>query len=131
MFCTIAGAFTWLCIATKMSWPVSSTHSLVGSIVGLGLVFVGKNSLNYTTLWQLCISWLTSPLFGGIFAYILQKVINVKIMSKSNPEIESYKYMKYFSGLTIGILVCFIVMDGPMIIRLNYYVYIFYIIIIF
>lgn len=131
MFCTIAGAFTWLCIATKMSWPVSSTHSLVGSIVGLGLVFVGKNSLNYTTLWQLCISWLTSPLFGGIFAYVLQKVINVKIMSKSNPEIESYKYMKYFSGLTIGILVCFIVMDGPMIIRLNYYVYIFYLIIIF
>lgn len=125
MFCTIAGAFSWLCIATKMSWPVSSTHSLVGSIVGLGLAFVGKNSLNYTTLWQLGLSWITSPLFGGIFAYILQSIISKKILCKKYPHIEASKYMHYFTGFTVFILSSFILMDGPKVIRLPFYVYIY------
>lgn len=114
-----------------MSWPVSSTHSLVGSIVGLGLAFVGKNSLNYTTLWQLGLSWITSPLFGGIFAYILQSIISKKILCKKYPHIEASKYMHYFTGFTVFILSSFILMDGPKVIRLPFYVYIYiYIIVI-
>lgn len=122
MFCTIAGAFSWLCIATKMSWPVSSTHSLVGSIVGLCIVYVNSSALNKTTLYQLSLSWFTSPVFGGIFAYIIQSIISKKIMVLKRPDIEAKKYMHLFTGFTVCILICFILMDGPQIIRCKFYV---------
>lgn len=84
----IAAAF-WLLFATKKGLPVSTTHSIIGGVVGSSIVMgiqVGGPSLAFSTVhWdqigQIALSWVLSPLLGGILAYVLYSQIKVNILS--------------------------------------------------
>ena len=77
MMASLLGAAIWLLVATRMGWPVSTTHSIVGGIVGgsLALGFTtgqgGWNVVQWGEIGQIVISWFLSPLLGGILAYLL------------------------------------------------------------
>ena len=77
MMAALLGAAVWLLIATQRGWPVSTTHSIVGGIVGgsLALGFTtgqgGWNVVQWGEIGQIVISWFLSPLLGGILAYLL------------------------------------------------------------
>ncbi|WP_425292305.1 inorganic phosphate transporter [Corynebacterium mayonis] len=90
MLSALAGAALWLLIATRMGWPVSTTHSIVGAIVG-GAVTLGYlahltgdtspwSMVQWSELIQIVISWFISPLLGGIAAYALYRFIKSTIL---------------------------------------------------
>lgn len=77
MMSALLGAAVWLLVATRMGWPVSTTHSIIGGIVGaavtLGIVTGtgGLEMVQWGQIGQIAISWVLSPVLGGIAAYVL------------------------------------------------------------
>ena len=65
MLATMLGAFAWLAVATYFSLPVSTTHSLVGGLIGVGVMTRGASAVKWSTLGAIALSWVTSPLMGG------------------------------------------------------------------
>lgn len=77
MMSALLGAAVWLLVATRMGWPVSTTHSIVGGIVGAALTvgFItgkgGWSMVQWDQIGQIAISWVLSPLLGGMVAFLL------------------------------------------------------------
>lgn len=77
MMSALLGAAVWLLVATRMGWPVSTTHSIVGGIVGAALTvgFItgkgGWSMVQWDQIGQIAVSWVLSPLLGGLVAFLL------------------------------------------------------------
>ncbi|EJF0788213.1 anion permease, partial [Campylobacter coli] len=91
MLAALLSSGVWIFIATKKGLPVSTTHSIVGGIVGasimMGLLkFDGIQTLSmvkWSEILRIAISWVASPLLGGIVAYIIYSYIDKKILKPS------------------------------------------------
>ncbi|MGP5087949.1 inorganic phosphate transporter [Brachybacterium tyrofermentans] len=87
MMSALLGAAVWLLLATKMGWPVSTTHAIIGGIVGAavttGLVTGtgGLEMVQWGEIGQIAISWVLSPLLGGISAFLLFGAIKRHILA--------------------------------------------------
>jgi len=81
MAALLAGAL-WLNVATAIGAPVSTTHSIVGGVLGAGVAAGGWDVVNWATMGQIAASWVISPVFGGIiaaaFLYIIKRTITYK-----------------------------------------------------
>ena len=82
MTCCLLAAALWLNIATYAGWPVSTTHSIVGAVVGFGLIAGGFNAVNWGVMATIAASWVVSPLLGGMlgyfgFVFIKRRILNV------------------------------------------------------
>jgi len=74
---------TWLILASVKGWPVSTTHSAVGAAIGLGLVRMGLNSINWYSLTNVVFGWVFSPVAGLIGAYIIIKLFDIFIKPRN------------------------------------------------
>jgi len=81
MAALLAGAL-WLNIATAVGAPVSTTHSIVGAILGAGAAAAGLDVVNWDTMTEIVASWVVSPVLGGVFAagflYLIKRSITYK-----------------------------------------------------
>ena len=79
MISALFAAGTWLLVASLRGWPVSTTHTIVGAIVGFGVYALGINEINWTVVGNIGLSWITSPLssalVAGLFYYICKTYI--------------------------------------------------------
>ncbi|MBW2493916.1 MAG: inorganic phosphate transporter [Deltaproteobacteria bacterium] len=85
MLGALAAAATLLAIATAYGLPVSTTHSIVGAIVGFGSVALGAEAVNWSKVAQIVASWFTSPLLGGVLAFLIFHLIRRLILDRSDP----------------------------------------------
>lgn len=74
----IAASF-WILIATNWGYPVSTTHSIVGGMMGFGLVAVGINGVNWKTFLFIVLSWVVSPVLGGLISFVMFKLISLSV----------------------------------------------------
>ncbi|WP_170931883.1 inorganic phosphate transporter [Brachybacterium massiliense] len=87
MMAALAGAAFWLLLATRMGWPVSTTHAIIGGIVGAAVTtgFVtgtgGFEMVQWSEIGKIAVSWILSPLLGGISAYLLFGAIKRHILA--------------------------------------------------
>lgn len=132
----------WLAIATFLCLPVSTSHSLVrpstfcrprrsyarmpltlavaqvGSLVGLAM-FVAPQALDASVLFMVCFSWLSSPLIGGVVAYIVFSLISRLILKSARPLRSATIVIPYFWGSTCAVLTMFLLVAGPEVMRLH------------
>jgi len=80
----LLAAAIWLTIATKYGLPVSTTHSIVGGVIGMGL-YIQTDSVNWGKVMEIVMSWIISPLLGGIIAYLSFTLIKRVIMNHDDP----------------------------------------------
>jgi len=80
----LLAAAIWLTIATKYGLPVSTTHSIVGGVIGMGL-FIQPDSVNWGKVLEIVMSWIISPLLGGLIAYFSFNLIKRVIMNHQDP----------------------------------------------
>ncbi len=70
MLAVLLAAGVWLLVASRQGWPVSTTHSIVGAIVGFAIVAVGADIVKWAKVGTIVVSWVASPLIAGIIAYL-------------------------------------------------------------
>ena len=85
MLAALMAAGTWLVVASRLGWPVSTTHSIVGAIAGFGIVAFGFNVVQWDQLTQIVASWVVSPLLCGILAYLIFSAIKWTILRHPDP----------------------------------------------
>jgi PiT family inorganic phosphate transporter len=85
MFASLLASGVWLQFATFFGWPVSTTHTIVGAVVGFGLIVGGFGSIAWIRLASIALSWILSPLMGAIVAYLIFSIIQRKIFHQANP----------------------------------------------
>ncbi|XP_030472014.2 inorganic phosphate transporter 2-1, chloroplastic-like [Syzygium oleosum] len=82
---SLAAAGTWLQVASYYGWPVSTTHCIVGSMVGFGLVYGGPGAVFWKSLARVMSSWVISPLMGALVSFLVYKCIRRFVYSAPNP----------------------------------------------
>ena len=81
-------AATWLTIATRMGLPVSTTHSIIGGILGVGLILEvkhGTSLIDWEVVQKVVMSWVASPLMGGLIGFFSFMIIKKLILESENP----------------------------------------------
>ncbi len=85
MLAALLAAAIWLMIATTRGWPVSTTHSIVGAIVGFAVAGIGMDAVKWDKISQIAASWVVSPLIGGLIALLLMLSVRKLILNADNP----------------------------------------------
>lgn len=85
MLAALLAAAVWLMIASAKGWPVSTTHSIVGALVGFALVGIGPEAVNWGKIGEIIASWVVSPLIGGTISFLLVMSTRKLIFDTDNP----------------------------------------------
>lgn len=107
MLASLLAAGIWLIIATYYGWPVSTTHSIVGAIVGFAAVGIGIEAVHWGKVGTIAMSWVVSPLIAGTIAYILFTSVQKLIMDTPNPIDNAKKYVPYYMFL-VGFMIALV-----------------------
>lgn len=110
MCSVLVGCTVWMAVATKWGLPVSSTHSVVGALVGLGIV--SGWGINYTAVQRIVASWFLSPLIGGVISTSLHKAITVAIIDAPRPAAATRRFLPILSGGSSFVLTLFVLGKG-------------------
>ncbi|MES9937306.1 MAG: inorganic phosphate transporter [Sedimenticola sp.] len=85
MLAALLAAAIWLMVASTRGWPVSTTHSIIGAIVGFAMVGIGMDAVNWGKIGSIVASWIVSPVVGGVIALLLMISIRKLILNTENP----------------------------------------------
>ena len=109
MLSSLLATAIWLQIATFFGWPVSTTHAIVGAVLGFGAIQIGVSTVNWGVVGMIVVSWLASPLLSGIVAYVFFAFIQRKILFSYSPLRATKKIVPY---LVLIVLTTFFVSIG-------------------
>ncbi len=104
MLSALLAAAIWLMIASARGWPVSTTHSIVGAIVGFGAVGLGVEAVAWGKVGQIASSWLISPLLAGTIGFVLFKSVHHLIFENDDPFAAAKRYVPGYIFL-VGFIV--------------------------
>jgi PiT family inorganic phosphate transporter len=96
MLAALAAAATLLLVATAFGLPVSTTHAIVGAIIGFGVVGLGPEAINWGKVAEIIASWLTSPLLGGALAFVIFNLTRRLILDRERPLEEVVRVGPFF-----------------------------------
>ncbi len=85
MLASLLAAGIWLMAASSRGWPVSTTHSIVGAIIGFAVAGIGIDAVHWGQVGGIVASWFVSPLIGGVIALLLMLSIRKLILNTDNP----------------------------------------------
>ncbi|KAL0485425.1 phosphate permease [Acrasis kona] len=115
MVSVLVGSGVWLCVATLFSVPVSTTHSIVGSIIGLGIYLEtnsGWNSVEWFTIGKICTAWVLSPLLGGLASLVCWYPLKKFTFLSESPSSNIFRALPALTGISGGVLILFILYKG-------------------
>ena len=109
MLAALLAAAIWLMIASMNGWPVSTTHSIVGGLVGFAVVGIAVDAVNWGKIGQIAASWVVSPLIGGLFGFLLMISVQKLILRTTDPVSQAKKWGPVYVFL-VGWIVCLVTM---------------------
>jgi PiT family inorganic phosphate transporter len=107
MLAALLAAAIWLMIASTRGWPVSTTHTIVGAIVGFAMAGIGMDAVNWGKIGSIVASWLVSPMIGGTIALLLMLSIRKLILNAEQPFIQAKKWGPVYVFL-VGFIVALV-----------------------
>ncbi len=120
MLATLLSAALWVNMATKLGMPVSTTHSIVGGVIGFGVATHGLSSIEWGKVVTIVLSWIVSPISGGIISFIIFMFISKKILGHDKPVVAAKKYAPSLAFSVSIILVFSMLYKGLKNLHLNF-----------
>jgi PiT family inorganic phosphate transporter len=96
MLAALLAAGTWLLFASILGWPVSTTHSIVGAIVGFAAVGISADAVNWGKVGKIAASWVVSPVLAGTISYFLFRSVQRLILDTENPFQNAKRYVPMY-----------------------------------
>ena len=109
MLAALLAAAIWLMLASWNGWPVSTTHSIVGALVGFAVAGIAVDSVNWGKVSTIVASWVVSPVLGGFFGYVLMVSVQRLILRQENPVAQAKKWGPFYVFL-VGWIVSLVTM---------------------
>jgi len=104
MLSALLAAGTWLMIASIKGWPVSTTHSIVGAIVGFAAVGISADAVNWGKVSTIVASWVVSPLLAGTISFGLFMSVKALILDTEDPFRRAKKYIPIYMWM-VGFMI--------------------------
>jgi len=104
MLASLLAAGLWLLIASSRGWPVSTTHTIVGAIVGFAIAGIGFDAVEWPRIGAIVSSWVISPLLAGIIGFVLFLSVQRLILSTADPFQNAKRYVPMYIFL-VGFIV--------------------------
>lgn len=104
MLSALLAAGTWLLIASVQGWPVSTTHSIVGAIVGFAAVGISVDAIHWDKVGSIVASWVVSPVMAGTISYGLFMSVKVLILDTENPFQRAKRFIPIYMWL-VGFMI--------------------------
>jgi len=120
MTCCLLAASLWLHLATFFGWPVSTTHSIVGAVVGFGVVAGGWDAVNWFKVGQIAGSWVVSPVMGGLLGFLLFHGLRKLVLHKDQPHLAIAKYGPLLMGPIFFVLSMALIFKGLKPLKLDF-----------
>ena len=114
MMSALLAAATWLLIASIKGWPVSTTHSIVGAMIGFGIMAGGFSVINWGKLGAVIASWVISPLFSLMIAWSMFNIIVKFVLRRRDAFRWALMLSPVFIGLTVFVVVLSFVFKTPL-----------------
>lgn len=104
MLSALLAAGTWLYVASLKGWPVSTTHSIVGAIVGFAAVGISVDAVDWGKVGTIAASWIVSPLLAGSIAFALFVSVRSLILDQDDPFARARRYVPVYMWL-VGFMI--------------------------
>ena len=112
MLAALLAAGSWLLIASHRGWPVSTTHSIVGAIVGFAAVGIGVEAVQWGKVGTIVMSWVASPLTAGFIAFLLYQSVQILILRKEDPLKFAKRYVPVYMFLAAFTMTLVTILKG-------------------
>ena len=110
MLAALLAAAIWLTVASWRGWPVSTTHSIVGALVGFALAGIGVDAVQWNQIGMIVASWVISPALGGLLAFLMMQSIRKFILNTDNPFRNAQRFGPFYVfllGFVISLVTLF------------------------
>ncbi|GGZ08501.1 inorganic phosphate transporter [Shewanella fodinae] len=107
MIASLLAAGIWLVVASALGWPVSTTHSIVGAIIGFAAVGVGPDSVAWSQVTGIVGSWIVTPAISGFIAFCIFQSVQKLIFNTDNPLANAKRYVPFymaFAGFVMSLV---------------------------
>ncbi len=109
MLASLLAAGIWLLVASKFGWPVSTTHTIVGAIVGFAAVGISVDAVHWSKVGTIVMSWVISPALAGAVSYWLFRSVQKLILNRDDPFESAKQVVPYYIFLT-GFIIALVTM---------------------
>ncbi|MGM0676082.1 inorganic phosphate transporter [Ectothiorhodospira marina] len=99
MLASLLAAGTWLLVASFFGWPVSTTHSIVGAIVGFAIVALGMEAVQWDRVGTIAMSWVVSPALAGVISFALFRSVQLLILDTQDPLVNARRFVPFYMFL--------------------------------
>jgi PiT family inorganic phosphate transporter len=108
----LLGTSVWLQIASYFGWPVSTTHAIVGAILGFGALAGGMDAILWGEVFSIATSWVLSPFMSGIISYLIFSILQRKILYAMSPVDATRKFMPLLIAIVFGSFSLSLLLNG-------------------
>lgn len=112
MLSALLAAALWINIATWRGWPVSTTHSIVGAVMGGGIAAAGPSAVDWSTIAGITTSWIVSPLLGGVIAALFLWFVKTVIIYQDDKIAAARTWVPVLVGVMTGAFACYLTIKG-------------------
>lgn len=112
MIAALLAAATWLIVASYFGWPVSTTHSIVGAIIGFAAVGVGVDAVHWDKVGGIVGSWIVTPMLAGVLAYMFFMSAQKLIFDTDAPLANAKKYVPFYMAFAAFMMTLVTVQKG-------------------
>jgi inorganic phosphate transporter, PiT family len=96
MLASLLAAGSWLLIASMLGWPVSTTHSIVGAIIGFAAVGISVDAVQWSAVWGIVGSWVITPVMAGVLSFWIFRSVQFLILNTEDPFANAKHYIPYY-----------------------------------
>ncbi len=112
MMAALISSAMWVNLATWLGAPVSTTHSVVGGVMGAGVAAAGLSAISWGTMGAIAASWVISPVLGGAIAAVFLALIKAKIQYQDDKIAAAQRWVPIFVGLMAGAFATYLAVKG-------------------
>ncbi|MCG9623473.1 MULTISPECIES: inorganic phosphate transporter [Vibrio] len=112
MMSSLLAAGTWLLLASYMGWPVSTTHSIIGAIIGFACVSVGTEAVDWGSVKGIVGSWVITPVISGFFAYVIFISAQRLIFDTEKPLFNAKRFVPVYMFITTMVIALVTIKKG-------------------
>ncbi len=112
MLASLLAAGCWLLLASKKGWPVSTTHSIVGAVVGFAAVGIGTEAIKWSKVGDIVMSWVITPVIAGFLAFLIFQTVHHLILKQKDPLGKAKRYVPFYMFITAFVLTLVTIKKG-------------------
>lgn len=112
MFATLIATAGWLQIASYFGWPVSTTHAILGALLGFGTVVGGIDAVYWKAVGTIALSWVISPALSALFSFFIFSTLQRKIFFTVNPIDASRRFIPILTFIMVAVFTLSVLFNG-------------------